>query len=118
MRVGPRPEPISPGNPLEPRFRDNALLSVLRCPSGRLELAQLAEGRPMDAASHEDIRFHRLPVEPLFELAVAVVGGIALSAAGEVLVKRLVGVVEAVLLEIEAVRAKGRIYRDGARRIV
>src|SRR6516225_6572702 len=24
MRVGPWPEPISPGNPLEPRFRDNA----------------------------------------------------------------------------------------------
>ena len=69
----------------------------------------------MDAASHEDIRFHRLPVEPLFELAVAVVGGIALSAAGEVLVKRLVGVVEAVLLEIEAVRAKRKdLPRRGA----
>jgi len=59
-----------------------------------------------------------LPVELLLELAIAVAGVIALRAAGEVLVKRLVGVVEAVLLEIEAVRAKGRIHRDAACRIV
>ena len=73
---------------------------------------------PHQALALLDIRFRRLPVEPLFEFAVAVVGVITLSAAGEVLVKRLVGVVEAVLLEIEAVRAKGRIYRDGVRDIV
>src|SRR5260370_23194437 len=50
------------------------------------------------------VGFHRLPVELLFELAVAIAGVIALRATCKVLVKGLVGIVEAVLAEIEADR--------------
>src|SRR5262249_26359960 len=64
-------------------------------------LLQLLVDRPHEALALFRIGFHRLPVEFLLELAVTIAGVIALRAARKVLVEGLVGIVEAVLLQIE-----------------
>src|SRR6516162_500894 len=64
-------------------------------------LLQLLVDLPNEALALFRIGFHRLPVEFLLELAVAIAGVIALRAARKVLVEGLVGIVEAVFLQIE-----------------
>src|SRR5437660_2329881 len=65
-------------------------------------LLQFAVDLPDQTLAFVRVGFHRLPVELLFELAVAIARVIALRPTRKVLVERLVGIVEAVLAEIEA----------------
>src|SRR5438105_12295510 len=67
-------------------------------------LRQLALDRPNQILALDRVELHRLPVDHLVELRAAITVVIALGAASEVFVKRLVRVVEPVA---------GQVQRDG-----
>jgi hypothetical protein len=67
-------------------------------------LLQLLVDLPHQLLALVDVGLLRLLVEQLLDLLVAVVGVVALRAAGVVLVERLVGIVDGVAGEVEAER--------------
>src|SRR5215831_21401457 len=73
----------------------------LAAPTATIPAIAIASSRLTSTGSRWR-RLHRLPVEVSLELAIAIAGIVAVGAASEVLVKGLVGIVEAILSEIEA----------------